>query len=178
MAVPKLVIPTLATGRLSLVPISMEHSAGMYEMWRNPQVQKYSGPAKDENGDEILLPAQSTLDSDKLIKFWMAAAKDGWGFRWALLLAQGEKAFIGHLGFNQLGDRAEIAYHQNPIYWGKGYMYEAAMQAIQWQQSQGSKQVEAFVDPRNLASIRLTERLGLKPTDDFADGARRYHRTL
>jgi len=108
----------------------------------------------------------------------MAAARDGWGFRWALLLANEEKAFIDHLGFNQLGGCAEIAYHQNPTYWGKGYMYEAATRTIQWLQTHGSKHAMGFVDPENLASIRITERLGLKPTNVFSDGARQYLRAL
>ena len=108
----------------------------------------------------------------------MAAALDGWGFRWAILLNNRETRFIGQLGFNQLGDSAEIAYHLNPDYWGNGYMYEAANEAIDWQQRCGASEIEAFVDPANLESIRLTERLGLQPTSLLVDGARRYLRTL
>ena len=37
---------------------------------------------------------------------------------------------------------------------------------------------EAFVNPANLASIRLAERLGLRPTGETADGADRYLRAL
>ena len=156
----------------------MEHSDGMYQMWRKREVQEYSGPAKDVNGEEIVLPARNSSDSDKLIQFWVAAAHAGWGFRWALVSKNTETRLVGHLGFNQLGECAEIAYHMNPEYWGNGYMYEAATKAIQWQKDQGSKQITAFVAPENHASIRLTERLGLQPTDTITDGARKYLRSL
>jgi RimJ/RimL family protein N-acetyltransferase len=38
----------------------------------------------------------------------------------------------------------------------------------------GCTQVEAFIEPANLASIRLATRLGLSPTGETEDGAARY----
>jgi len=130
------------------------------------------------NGQPIRLPAQSSADSDKLIQFWLQAANDGWGFRWAILLSNESDIFIGHLGFNQLGEHAEIAYHMNPDYWGHGYMQEAAAEAIGWVKSRGTKQIEAFVDPKNHKSVRLTENLGLRSTSTYAEGAQKFERAF
>ena len=166
-------IPTLSTERLKLEPLSMDHSEGMFQTWRHGQVQQYSGKAVDENGDEIDLPAKSRADSDRLISFWLKAAADGWGFRWAVLLA-GEDVFVGHIGFNSLSACSEIAYHMNPRYWGKGLMSEAAEAAIGWRRDAGATEIEAFIEPQNTPSIALAERLGLRPTEAFNEGARRY----
>ncbi len=178
MATSALKIPILFSQRLCLKPLAMEYSQGMYQMWRQQEVQKYSGVAKDINGHQIVLPARQPEDSNKLIQFWIQAANDGWGFRWAVLSINTRNQFIGHIGFNQLGDCAEIAYHMNPEYWGHGYMQEAAVQALEWSKSQGTKEVEAYVSPENLRSIRLTESLGFLPTEVYEEGARRYRRDL
>lgn len=146
-------------------------------MWRSKQVQQYSGKALDEYGVEIDLPAKTSADSDRLIAFWLNAATDGWGFRWAVILA-GENAFVGHIGFNSLSECSEIAYHMNPDYWGKGLMTEAAGTAISWRKDNGAREIEAFIEPENTTSIVLAERLGMQPTDQFSDGARRYRMSV
>lgn len=166
-------IPMLESQRLRLEPLSMDHSDGMFEMWRQAAVQEFSGPAQDEFGVQINLPAQTHQDSDRLIRFWLQAAMDGWGFRWAVLLREDE-SFIGHIGFNSLTNCSEIAYHMNPQRWGHGYMTEAVNTAIDWRIRSGARQIEAFIEPENAESIRLALRLGMAPTSEFSEGARRY----
>jgi len=177
MKTSTLQIPILKTKRLNLEPLSKEHSDGMFQMWRNSKVQLHSGMALDENGIEIDLPAKTSTDSDRLISFWLKAAAKGWGFRWAVLLAK-NSTFIGHIGFNSLSECSEIAYHMNPDYWGNGLMTEAAETAISWRRERGTTEIEAFIEPANTASIKLAERLGMHPTEQFSDGARRYRKPL
>ena len=170
-------VPILSTTRLNLEPMSLAHSQGMFEMWCQPAVQEYSGPAKDVYGDIIQLPARTPRDSDKLICFWEKAAMDGWGFRWVLLLKD-DNSLVGHIGFNSLSPCSEIAYHMNPKYWGQGYMTEAAKAALEWRKAGGATGVEAFIDPRNTNSIAVAFRLGMNATNDFSEGARRYRMSL
>jgi ribosomal-protein-alanine N-acetyltransferase len=145
----------------------------MFEMWKHAAVQEFSGRAEDEHRNEISMPAQTYHDSDRLIGFWLKAALEGWGFRWAILLI-GEEAFVGHIGFNSLSECSEIAYHMNPDYWGSGIMTEAAKAAISWRRDNGASEIEAFIDPENAGSIALAIRLGMKVTDTFSEGAQRY----
>jgi ribosomal-protein-alanine N-acetyltransferase len=166
-------IPKLKTARLRLEPLSMTHSQGMFEMWRHDAVQEFSGPAKDEQGNTIQLPAQTHRDSNRLINFWLKASKDGWGFRWALLMQESSE-FVGHLGFNSLHDCSEVAYHMSPVFWGKGLMTEAAKAAIEWRRSNGATEIEAFIEPENSDSISLALRLGMRATNKFSEGAQRY----
>ena len=167
-----MIVPTLATARLTLEPLSLAHSAGRVAMWARPEVGRYAGPAADYGGRPIRLPAETPADSDRIIDFFVRCAADGTRFRWAARL---DGAFVGAIGFNALGPCSEIAFHQRPEFWGRGLMAEAATAALAWLRMRpDAQEVEAFVDPANLASIRLTERLGLRRTGETAEGADRY----
>ena len=147
-------------------------------MWRHEAVLEFSGAAVDENRNEIDMPASTPEDSDRLIRFWLKAASEGWGFRWAVLFDVLAPEFVGHIGFNSLTACSEIAYHMNPDYWGKGIMTEAALAAINWRRGNGIKEIEAFIEPENSPSIALALRLGMNATDEFSEGAQRYRLSL
>lgn len=170
----KLEIPILATERLRLEPISMAHSAGMFDLWSDEQVIKYSGAVSDYNGNAIMMPANSCNQTDLIIDFWIKAAKEGWGFRWAIMLANSQNNFVGTFGFNSLSDSYEIAYHLLPKYWGKGIMSEASKAAIEWAYFRGATSIEAFIEPENELSIAFINRLGMHPTGEFVDGAEKF----
>lgn len=168
-------IPTLETERLVLEPLGQADSNGMYTLWSDPAVCEFSGVVRDYEGNLIATPIESVEDSDRIIDFWIRAAVDGWGFRWAV---KRDGEFAGTVGFNSLGETAEIAYHLVPAFWGGGMMREASFAAMDWVREQGTKEIEAFIEPENAASIALAERLGLKPTATVSEGARRFVRGL
>ena len=173
-----LAVPTLTTDRLVLEPLTLAHSAGMFAMWSQAEVCRYSGPGFDLDGRPIRLPAVTPEDSDKIIIFFLKGAADGARFRWAML-SRSDRAFVGAVGFNRLGACSELAYHMRPEFWGQGLMGEAGHAALAWLHGRaGAEIVEAFVDPENLASIRVAERLGLRMTGDVMDGAAGYTRVL
>lgn len=167
-------LPILRTQRLILEPLSPAHSAGMFALWSAPEVCLHSGPAQDYGGRPIDLPARNAADSDRIIDFFLRSAQAGARFRWALrMLDSGD--FVGAVGFNTLGPCSEYAYHLRPEFWGRGLMTEASQPALTWLAARpGSQEVEAFIDPANLASIALAMRLGLRPTGESEDGAARY----
>ena len=147
-------------------------------MWSQPEVCFHSGPAVDLIGNPIVLPSRSPKDSDRIIDFFLHGQKQRTRLRWALILSTNEE-FVGTIGFNALGECAEIAYHLRPDYWGRGLMAEAATKALQWVQEEGGAMgVEAFIEPGNIPSVRIASRLGLSPTGEHVDGADRYYRAL
>lgn len=164
-------IPTLRTARLRLEPLAARHSRGMFELWSREEVCRYSGSARDAEGQLIALPASNPTDSDRILDFFVRRAEAGLGFRWAMI-TEVDEVFIGALGFNHLGACPELAWHLHPDAWGKGFMMEACREALAWLAD--ASQVQAFIDPANTASIRMAERLGFRETDDMAEGARRY----
>lgn len=94
-----LTVPVLTTERLTLEPISLLHSKGMFELWSDADVCKYSGTVADYHGNAIEMPATSCANSNLIIDFWLQAATDNWGFRWAILKMDSE-SFVGTIGFN------------------------------------------------------------------------------
>jgi len=146
----------------------------MYKLWSSPEVCRYSGPAADLSGRPIRLPAESSNDSDKIVEFFISRREHATGFRWALVSLESE-SFVGAVGFNSLGDSCELAYHMDPDYWGRGFMLEACRVALQWAlQDFGAREIEAFIEPDNARSIRLVERLGMRPTGQSEEGVERY----
>ena len=126
-------LPSLHTKRLILAPMGAAHSAGVFNLRSHPDVCRYSGPVVDYDGNVLDMPCTTVGPSDKIIGFWEQAARDGWGFRWSILqLESGSATFMGMVGFNSISPVAEIAYHLHPGFWGKGFMLEATVAAIEW----------------------------------------------
>ena len=159
----------------------------MFRLWSQHAVARYSGPASDIEGRAIPMPAASRADSDRILEFWLRARQWGWGFRWALLIEAPDTGdadarldwFAGHIGYNAVGQDAEIAYHLDPAHWGNGYMSEAMALALAWAfdhpvPALRSELVAAYIEPENAPSVALVERFGFTGTADVTDGARRY----
>jgi RimJ/RimL family protein N-acetyltransferase len=136
----------------------------MFELWRQAEVCEHAGPAFDSSGEQIGLPAGSRRESDRLLRYWLARARDETGFRWAVALSP-RSDFIGAVGFNALGSCAEYAYHFVPRYWGAGLATEASRLALSWCFSSGAESVEAFISAANERSIRLAMRLGFEESE-------------
>ena len=169
--------PTLVTDRLVLEPLARKHSAGMFLLWSRDEVCRYSGVARDWDGNPIRLPVSSAADSNKIIHFFGRLSEQGNGFRWAMA-ERDSGEFVGTIGFNRLTPNAELAFHLRPEFWSRGLMREAAEAALAWSKQFGVSTVEAFVEPGNRTSIALVRRLGLAPTGVVQDGAEQYLRHL
>lgn len=173
MTAPSLSIPLLTSERLRFVPLSFDHSEGMFRLWSHPDVCRHAGPVSDYDGTALSMPAAAPAVSDKIIDFWLRAAADGWGFRWALEERK-NGVFLGILGFNALGPTGEIAYHLDPDHWGQGYMSEAGERACRWAAAEGWRRMDAFIEPENKRSVGLAERLGFRRVEKGPDGTDRY----
>ncbi len=169
----RLLIPTLAGTRLQLVPLAHSHSSGMFELWSAPEVCKFAGSAVDLRGREIPLPVSTVSESDRLLEFWLDRAARGTGFRWAVV-DHGGSEFVGAVGYNAVGAYAEYAYHFVPRFWGAGHATAASQLALSWAFAEGTELVEVFIEPANLRSIRLVERIGFVSAGDAREGASRY----
>jgi ribosomal-protein-alanine N-acetyltransferase len=159
---------------LLLEPLGFVHSKGMYALWSSPEVCEHSGVVCDYDRNVLPMPAGSVEVSDKIIDFWLRAAADGWGLRWAILRTD-NTAFVGAVGFNSLDSCSELAYHLHPNAWGQGYMGEACEAAMTWvEETVYCSAIEAFIEPANQNSIALARRLGLQADGPVSDGVQRY----
>ena len=63
--------------------------------------------------------------------------------------------------FDEPSARAEVGYVLGREHWGHGYMFEAMKALVDFAFDRlGLRRLEAEIDPRNMASSRLLERLG------------------
>ncbi len=161
MAWPTGAIPTLHDARVRLEPLAREHRAGMFALFRAPEVCTFAGPAMDVRGQLIPLPARSYAESDRLLDYWLDRGACGSGCRWAVMDPESE-AFMGAVGFNALGEHAEYAYHLRPEFWGRGLASEASRLVLDWCFGNGTRLVEAYVESPNHRSIALLRRLGFE----------------
>ncbi len=86
-------------------------------------------------------------------------------FQWAIT-EQEEDGLIGTVtlaDWSKQNRRAEIGFMLHPLHWGKGYAGEAVCAVLAFAFGPFDlHRIEADVDPRNAASVRLLERLGFQ----------------
>ncbi len=144
--------PVLETERLLLRQLTMDDVPVLFEMRTNPLMNRYTDR-----------PAMKTMDeAAEKMKTILSMVEKREGIAWAILLRETGKQ-IGDISFWRLIKehyRAEIGYGLLPDYWEKGFMTEAARCVIgHGFNNLNIHSIEANVNPENVASIRLLEKL-------------------
>jgi RimJ/RimL family protein N-acetyltransferase len=151
---------TLRTGRLVLRPITGADLDALHRISNDPLVRRYLWD------DE---PVPRTAIEDVI-----AQSVRGFAFRSLGLFGirlSGEEELLGFCGFLPLESAGEIelAYELASQWWGQGLATEAARECLRYAFEQvGLGRVVAGADPSNFASLRVLERLGMKPIGEIA----------
>jgi RimJ/RimL family protein N-acetyltransferase len=146
----------LETERLLLREFDGGDAASFYLLGSDPEVIRYTG---DPGGGLTSIEhALEVLRARPLADY----RKYGYG-RWACVLkASGE--VIGFAGLKYLADSQEVdlGYRLLPAYWGRGLATEACRAVLDYGRTRlGLRRIIGLVDPENLASVRVLEKLGL-----------------
>jgi RimJ/RimL family protein N-acetyltransferase len=152
---PDLQSLTLSTERLKLRPMSEHDTAAHYAVFADPEVARYWSRE----------PWTELAQAEESIKAIMTAREDGSEARFGIeLLATGE--LIGNVGlhhFFEQNRRCEIGYALASQHWGEGYATEALRAAIRHGfDALDLNRIEADIDPRNIGSARVLEKLGFR----------------
>ena len=92
-------------------------------------------------------------------------AQRGYGL-WAVVLRETDQP-IGYCGLTYFPDingrpEVEVGYRLARAHWGKGYATEAATAVKDWAFcDRKMERLIALIDPQNVASIRVAEKLGM-----------------
>jgi RimJ/RimL family protein N-acetyltransferase len=152
--------PVFRTQRLTLSPHRAADFADSAAMWADPQVARFIGGR----------PFSAEESWSRLLRYVGHWAVFGFGYWCVRETASG--AFVGELGFANLKRELEPPFEGAPeIGWalavrahGQGYAREACEAALGWGETHfGRVRTVCLIDPANLASIRLAERLGYTP---------------
>lgn len=138
----------IRTTRLVLRRATWDDLAAVHRLFSNPQAMRYWSR-----------PEHATLDETRhWLRFLVEPAPDSLDF---LIETDGE--VIGKAGAWQL---PEVGFLLHPDHWGKGFAHEAMLAVIAHVEAEfpALPELTAEVDPRNLASLRLLDRLGFRET--------------
>ncbi len=158
----------LETERLRLEPLQESHAVELFDLYSDPRLYEFipQGPPASLAALQERYRFLSSRQSPR--------GDEGW-FNWATRLKV-EGICIGCIQITlRNDDRAQIAYDLGTAYWRNGYATEACSRIIAALFESGVREVWAELDTRNVASIRLLERLGfdrgaLKRDVDFFKG--------
>lgn len=146
---------TIDTKRLRLRPLQQDDASIFFEVWSDPEAMRYFS----------FLPMQNMEQAHARVVEKLQSLGDGNSMICVIELLDtkevlGDCTLFGGVAHSQ---RAEIGFCLRRRYWGNGYMAEAADALIEHGFNHaGLRRIEADVDPRNLSSIQLLERLGFK----------------
>lgn len=145
--------PILTTERLLLRATADRDAEAVFEMESDPVAMRYwSRPPMQD-------PAEARAAVERAKGFFAART----GLRWSLC-RPADDTMLGHVslfGFHEQSGRGEIGYGLLRRHWGRGYMHEALTAVLDLAFGpMGLRRLEADIDPRNVASIRASERLG------------------
>lgn len=144
---------TLTTARLTLRPLKEEDARALFEIWSDAEAMRY-----------FSIPAMTGLDEAReRVARKLTTAADGTDLN-CVVESRATGEVIGECALfhvNAQCRRAEIGFSLKRRHWGSGYMGEAAGALVEHAfGALGLNRLEADIDPRNVASARVLERLG------------------
>ncbi|WP_343560366.1 GNAT family N-acetyltransferase [Sphingobacterium sp.] len=147
--------PILSTERLFLRQIQPSDAPALFSYFSKDEVTLYFD-----------LPTfQHMAEADELVKTWQKNFLQKVAIRWAICLKDNPDQLIGSCGFHNFSVehfRAEIGYELHPDFWQQGIMTEAISTLISFGfDNYKLNRIEAFIDPDNVASRRLLEKMNL-----------------
>jgi [ribosomal protein S5]-alanine N-acetyltransferase len=147
-------VPELGAGRVRLRRLTVADAPGLYEAYGDAGSMRFwnAPPSRDVAETEDRIRRSTSVDAT-----WYAA--------WAVL-AKRDDAFIGMVNYHARqtwNRRLAVGWILAPRFEGQGYMAEA-MRALLRHCFDGlqTHRVEAEIEPDNLRSTRLAERLGFR----------------
>lgn len=152
--------PTLTTARLRLRPPTMADAAPMAERRSDPETAQYQAWPQPYTVQKAERMVAGLIEQG-------GPARGCW-YQWVLeRVSDGE--VVGDIAFrlDADGHNGEVGYVLWPWARGHGYATEGAAAAIEYGFTEwGLHRIEAELDPRNVGSIRVLERLGFRHEGD------------
>ncbi|MEH7238031.1 GNAT family N-acetyltransferase [Bacillus sp. JJ1562] len=141
------------TDRVILKILTLQDTEEVFKYFSNPKITEFMD----------IEPCKTREEAKEIITYHL----EDTGCRWGLYDKENNE-FIGTCGFHYLrktsdGTIAEIGFDLSPSYWGKGLMEEVMTAVIQYGFNKvGFYMLDATVEPDNILSLKLMERLNFK----------------
>ena len=155
--------PALETARLVLRPLAETELDAVHRVSNDPQVRRYLWDDQ---------PVSRAAVEGVISRSLEAFAEGGFGL-FGVRLRDGDGELVGYCGLLHLGvtERVELLYAILPDWWGRGLATEAARACLRFAfEEAGLESVVAGTDPPNSASLRVIEKLGMRPVGELLPG--------
>ncbi len=146
-------VPTLATGRLRLRPLTEADTDAIFALYSDPLVTRYLSRR----------PMSTPADGQAAIERAAQEFAAGTALRVGLVRPEDDQVIgTGNLlHFDWPCRRAEVGYALARPFWGQGLASEATAALVEYGfETLDLHRLEAELDPRNDASVRVLERQG------------------
>jgi RimJ/RimL family protein N-acetyltransferase len=162
-------IPTIATERLSLTPLTVADAAGMLDVYADQRMYEFTGGTPPS-------AMQLRQRFETLAKGWNHDRSEQW-CNWIVRL-HGRPHPIGAVQATVADDltRAAVAWEIGVSHQGQGLASEASSALVDWLLAAGVARITATIHPDHLASAGVAARAGLTATDEIDDGEIVWHR--
>ena len=156
----------LQTARLTLDALRIDDAEALFRYRADPSVARYQGWCPASIGE-----ARAFIEG----LAWVAVDTPGSWFQRSIRLRDGG-ALIGDVGLHFVADAeatVELGVSLSPEWQGQGIASEALQAVLRFVfDGLGKHRVTGSVDPRNVASARLLERVGMRKEAHFRESLR------
>ena len=170
-AAPAVVYPVrmpfpLITPRLTIRPLTAADGADVFAVFAAPQVMRFWNSAPPADVAEAGEWAAHLEGLQRRLGYaqWRVSERDG-------------DRLVGIAGLQLLdgGPEVELTYALEPSSWGAGYATEAGAAALEFAfVTAGLERVVGIVDPENVGSVRVLEKLGMRALGEAEYWGRRW----
>ncbi|MET9068354.1 GNAT family N-acetyltransferase [Streptosporangium sandarakinum] len=150
----------IATPRLTLLPLAVEHAAEMAEALDDPALHEFTGGS----------PATAGELRDRYARM-VAGPPDGgdaW-LNWVVRVTETGR-LAGYVQATVTPGRAWVAWVVGTPWQGRGLAAEAATAMVAWLREHGVRSFAAAIHPGHAASAAVARHAGLTPTPATVDG--------
>ena len=145
----------LETERLLVRPLREEDAQALHEVWSDPETMRYIPAEPAASVDETLARVRRHVERHETtgLALWAVEERE-----------TGDVVGVcGLFPVEGTGPEVEVAYHIARRHWGRGIATEAARACVDAGLAAGLPQIVAFAYPANGASIRVMEKVGMRP---------------
>lgn len=151
---------TLRTRRLVLRAMRLEDAGDFHAIYSDPETMKYWSDK----------PAIDIEESEQRVREDVEAMARGKMLFWSVCFGEEVIGKCVLFQFSMRNKRAELGYVMRRSFWGQGLMTEALAEVIRHAfEDLDLHRLEADTDPKNLASLRLLDKLGFEKEGLFRD---------
>jgi len=143
----------ILTERLRIRPFVARDAAAIHRLVSSdPEVQRYRH-----------IPVAATVEESLPFFEWLLEQQRTQGFSLWAVEDRTTGELLGQCGLVRVRGPVEIAYSFGRSHWGKGFATEAARACLDFGRGElGLSPIVAYMDPANIGSQRVAEKLGMR----------------